>query len=516
LYGKPRVHLEAFTSFQHWAEGPQDLKPSADRVFTEGGNHFVWHTWTHQAPGYGLPGLVYGAGTHLSRSVTWWPKAKPFLDYLARGSFLLQRGTFVADALYYYGDGGMNFVGPRRNPSTLGPGYDYDVTNAEVLLKRLSVRDGRLTLPDGTSYAVLVLPEGDAIHPPVLEKIEALVRDGAAVIGPRPARATGLEGFPETDRRVHEIASRLWGDLDGRTRLSRKHGRGQVFMGMPERDVLAQLKVAPDFEAPAALDFIHRRDAEGEIYFVRNKTAEAVNVAASFRDGGAASFWDPMSGSVHAITDAKAAAGRTEVPLKLAAHGAGFVVFRKGTSPRDSSGSRTARAVPGGPPASLNLDSGWTVEFSTSFEAPPKLDLQRVQPWTQQQSAAHRFFAGSGKYRHVVKVSPEWRAKAGRVDLELGRLWAIGEVWVNGISQGIVWAPPFSLDCTSALRDGENEIVVEVVGTWHNRLVGEARGELPKRTRTNITTSQRQPWKELEPIPSGLFGPVRLAPRAEP
>src|SRR5688572_30977578 len=36
LYGKPRVHLEAFTSFHHWAEGPQDLKPSADRVFTEG------------------------------------------------------------------------------------------------------------------------------------------------------------------------------------------------------------------------------------------------------------------------------------------------------------------------------------------------------------------------------------------------------------------------------------------------------------------------------------------------
>ena len=514
IYGKPRVHLEAFTSFHHWAEGPPDLKPSADRVFTEGGNHFVWHTWTHQAPSFGLPGLVYGAGTHLSRSVTWWPKAKPFLDYLARGSFMLQRGRFVADVLYYYGDGGMNFVGPRRNPSTLGPGYDYDVTNADVILNRLTVRDGRVTLPDGTSYAVLVLPEGEEIHPPVLEKIEALVRDGAALIGARPTRATGLEGFPASDARVRELAGRLWGDLDGTTRTSRTYGRGRVFMGVLERDVLAQLNVSPDFQAPATLDFIHRRDAEGEIYFVRNKTAEAVSVTVSFRDGGSApTFWDPMNGSIRFVAGARSAAGRTEVPLKLAAYGARFVVFHKGERVVLPAAADVDTATFSARPSPLVLDTDWTVEFAAPFDAPPKLTLAHVGPWTQQPSPEHRYFAGSGKYRHTVKVPPDWRAKAGRVELELGRLWSIGEVWVNGVSQGVVWTAPFSVDCTGALRDGENEIVVEVIGTWHNRLVGEARGVLPKRTRTNITTSQRKAWKDLEPIEAGLFGPVRLVPR---
>lgn len=507
IYGKSRVHLEAFTSFHHWAEGPQDLKLSADRVFTEGGNHFVWHTWTHQAPGFGLPGLVYGAGTHLSRSVTWWPKAKPFLDYLARGSFLLQRGRFVADVLYYYGDGGMNFVGPRRNPSTLGPGYDYDVTNAEVILRRLAVRDGRVTLPDGTSYALLVLPEGDAIHPPVLEKIEALVRDGATLLGTRPTRATGLEGYPAKDERVREIAGRLWGDLDGRARTSRNHGRGRVFTGVPEREVLAQLGVAPDFQAPATLDFIHRHDAEGEIYFVRNKTAEPIRATVSFRDGGAApAFWDPMNGAMRPIAGARSAGGRTEVPLKLAAQGAGFVVFRKGSS----AVAARAPAARANPPAPIELDAGWTVEFAAPFDPPAKLALERVAPWTQQRTPEHRYFAGSGKYRRTLSLPAGWRAQAGRVELELGRLWSIGEVWINGQSMGVVWAPPFSVDCTAALRDGENEIVVEVLGTWHNRLVGEARGELPKKTRTNIVVSQRKPWKDLEPIEAGLFGPVRL------
>ncbi|MES2697846.1 MAG: glycosyl hydrolase, partial [Verrucomicrobiota bacterium] len=413
IYGKARTHLEAFTSFHHWAEGPQDLKPSADLVFTEGGNHFVWHTWTHQAPSYGLPGLVYGAGTHLSRSVTWWPKAKPFLDYLARGSFLLQRGRFVADVLYYYGDGGMNFVGPRRNPSTLGPGYDYDVTNADVILNRLSVRDGRVTLPDGTSYALLVLPKGDEIHPPVLEKIEALVRDGATLLGARPTRATGLEGFPAQDARVRELATRLWADLDGKARTSREHGRGRVFTDVPEREVLAQLKVTPDFQAPPALDFIHRSDVEGEIYFVRNKTAEAVNATASFRDGGAApALWDPMSGAIRPTNGARPVAGRVEVPLQLAAHGSTFVVFSKGAPP-SAKVDATAKASPARPrPSPLALDTDWTVEFSAPFDAPPKLTLAHIGPWTKQAAPELKYFAGSGKYRRTLTLPPAWRAQA--------------------------------------------------------------------------------------------------------
>ncbi len=506
LYGKPRVHLEAFTSFHHWAEGPQDLKASADRVFTEGGNHFVWHTWTHQAPGYGLPGLVYGAGTHLSRSVTWWPKAKPFLDYLARGSFLLQRGRYVGDVLYYYGDGGMNFVGPRRNPAGLGPGYDYDVTNADVILRRLTVRDGRFTLPDGTSYALLVLPEGGAIHPPVLERIAALVEAGGTVLGARPTHATGLEGYPASDGRVRALADRLWGDLDGRARTSRAHGQGRVFAGVTERAVLAQLGVAPDFTAPPELDFTHRRDGDTEIYFVRNRTAGPVQATAAFRvEHRAAEFWDPLSGAIRPLP-ATHAGGRTEVPLRFAAQGAGFVVFRPGPPAAAPAGAEVAAT----PRKSLPLDDGWELAFASPLGAPEAVRLPRIGPWTALPDAARRYFPGTGIYRRTVPLPAGWRDGATRVELELGRLWSIGEVWVNGRPLGVAWAPPFSVDATAALRDGENEIVVEVVGTWHNRLVGEARGEVPRLTRTNITISQRKPWKEHEPIPAGLFGPVRL------
>lgn len=513
LYGKPRVHLESFTSFHHWAEGPQDLKPSADRVFCEGGNHFVWHTWTHQPPDAGLPGLVYGAGTHLSRSVTWWPKAKPFLDYLARGSFLLQRGQFVADVLYYYGDAGMNFVGPRRNPPGLGAGYDYDVTNADALLTRFTVVDGRLTLPDGTSYAVLVLPDREDIHPPVLAKIEALVAAGATVVGRKPVRASGLEGFPAGDARVRELTARLWGDLDGRMRTSRAHGKGRVFTGVPERQVLATLGVAPDFTAEPALDFTHRRDLADEIYFVRNKTAAAFTGTATFRAGDRTpELWDPVSGKISPARDIRRVTGGVEVPLAFAPHGSMFVVFRA----KPAAALRFAAAGAAlGLPEPLALDRDWTVDFASPLGGPPRLVQAQVGPWTTSDAAGLKTFSGAGTYRKTFMMPPGWRAAGRRIELDLGHLWTIGEVTLNGKSLGVLWTPPFRVDCTTALRDGENQLAVEVINTWHNRLVGDAR--LPaaeRRTRTNIVQSQRKAWKDLAPIESGLFGPVRLVPVA--
>ncbi len=553
IYGKRRVHLESFTSSRHWGEGPQDLKASADRVFCEGGNHFVWHTWTHNSPAAGLPGWVYGAGTHLNRNVTWWPQAPAFLHYLARGSFLLQRGNFVADVLYYYGDGGASFVGPRRNPASLGPGYDYDVVNAEVILTRLSVRDGRLTLPDGTNYGVLVLPERPDIHPAVLAKLEQLVQAGAVVIGPRPQRASGLEGFAASDARVRELAARLWADLDGRERTRRRHGAGRVVQGRTEREILAELGVSPDFTGPPALDFTHRRDGDTEIYFVRNQEATAFQGAATFRvSGKAPELWDPRTGTIAPAGIFQRVEGGTEVTLQLAPLGSVFVVFRgrlpslsiaavapsAGIEVRDGhphlvteragtysvtfgSGLRSNLTVP--PlPGLLMLDSDWTVDFASPAGAPPRLALNRVGPWTQSSAPEVKYFTGTGTYRRTFALPDGWRARAPRVELDLGRLWAIGEVRVNGTPFGVVWTYPFRVDCTAALRDGPNVIEVEVVGTWHNRLVGEARGAVPKWTRTHVTASQRGlgremqtgPWAKLDPIDAGLFGPVRLIPMA--
>ncbi|MBM3855527.1 MAG: hypothetical protein FJ399_20630, partial [Verrucomicrobia bacterium] len=173
-------------------------------------------------------------------------------------------------------------------------------------------------------------------------------------------------------------------------------------------------------------------------------------------------------------------------------------------------------------PGAIMLDADWTVDFSSPAGAPPRLSLPRVGPWTQTATPEIKYFAGTAKYRRTFALPEGWRARAPRVEIDLGRLWAIGEVWVNDQPLGVVWTPPFRVDCTAALRDGANELVVAVVGTWHNRLVGEARGEVPRFTKTNVTQSQygfgrevqSGSWKNLGVLEAGLFGPVRLIPLA--
>jgi len=485
LYGKPRVHEESFTSFEEWREGPQDLKPSADRVFGEGGNHIVWHTWTHNAPQAGLPGWAYGAGTHLNRNVTWWPKAKPFLDYLARSSYLLQRGTFVADVLYYYGDGGFKFIPPKHVDPSLGPGYDYDVANSDIILNRLTVKDGRLTVPGGPSYAVLVLPDSEEMHPAVLAKIEKLVAAGATIVGPRPVRAVGLENQPAADAQVKTIAARIW---------------NRVLPAMP--------KIAPDLIAPAAIDFIHRRDGDTDIYFVSNKTDQPLQASVRFRVARRApELWDPISGAIHTAESYRVEANTVEVPLTFAKHGSIFVVFRRPAP----IGSVPATVRPAFVSRTLPIEGDWEVEFEKDRKAPPRITLPKLESWTTQPDPGIRNFSGTARYRKTFTLPANWLASGQRVFLDLGDLWTIGEAWLNGKPLGILWTAPFRADCTAALRAGPNELIVDVTNTWLNRIAGDARLPAAERiTHTNIQASGFVPWAKLEPLRSGLFGPVRL------
>jgi len=506
VYGKQRIHMEAFTSFEGWREGPQDLKPSADRVFCEGANHMVWHTWTHGPPEAGKPGWVYLAGTHVNRNVTWWPKIKPFIDYLSRSSYLLQRGQFVSDVLYYYGDGGFKFIPPRRVKPGLGQGYDYDYTNSDVILNRLSMKDSRFTLPDGTRYSVLVLPEEREIPPAVLAKIEKLVSDGGTVIGPKPLRAVGLEGYPASDATVREIAARMWGDLDGANNTSRTHGKGRVFWGKSEREVLASMGIAPDFTAPATFDFTHRRDGSADIYFVRNTTAQRQSAALTFRvDNRQPEFFHPVTGEILNASRWYRKGNAMEVPVDLPENGSVFVVFRRPAPP-----SPLPPPNPGPAPTPVSIGGPWTASFENG---PQSVAFPQLTSWTTQPEL--QYFAGTARYRTTFRLPAGWRRGGFTPRIDLGRLWTIGEVWLNGKPLGVTWTAPFTVDASSALQDGENKLEVEVTNTWYNRLIGDSKLPPAQRTtRTNVTTSGGLPWNKLEPLESGLFGPVRLI--AEP
>ncbi|WP_158552641.1 glycosyl hydrolase [Spirosoma telluris] len=187
IYKRGIVEEESFTSYWDWQEGPSDLKPLADRAFCEGMNRLVIHGFPHNPNGMGHPGIAYFAGTHYNDRNTWWPKVKPFNDYLGRISYILQTTDFVADVLHYYGDNVPNLIPPKNTRFTVGPGYDYEVINTEVLLRDLTVDHGEWVLPGVGRYKVLSIGNEGRIPAEALAKLKKLAAQGAHLVDQKPA-----------------------------------------------------------------------------------------------------------------------------------------------------------------------------------------------------------------------------------------------------------------------------------------------------------------------------------------
>ena len=528
-YGRKLVLAEGFTTIgPHWQETLWDnLKPSFDYACTEGLNLLVWHAFVCSPASEGVPGQQYFAGTHLNPNVTWWEKSRPFFDYLNRCQFMLQQGLFVADVAYYYGDHVPNFAQHRgTDPAKLGRGYDYDVVTAEVILTRMSVKDGLLVLPDGMSYRVLVLPEREVISLPVLRKLKEFVVAGATVIGPQPKATATLTGFPQADAEVAKLAEELW---------SGKTGKGRIITGKSAREVLLADGVKPDFEAerrsptrrvygdtselagpetsaPLPVHYIHRRDANADIYFIATRTNVPLSTISTFRVGGKApELWNPLTGERRFAVAYEEQDGRISLPLDFDPCGSWFVVFREPAAKHPAvarSNSPTFTNL-------LEITGTWTVRFNTNWGGPVAVQIEKLDSWTDRPEPGIKFFSGTAIYekQFVLPSDSHITHHASRMILDLGNLRELAEVRLNGQPCGITWTPPFRMDVTNALKPGTNKLEVEVVNFWPNRIIGDA--SLPpeqRRTKTNI----RRLTRDTRLMESGLFGPVVLLQQRDP
>ncbi|MEI6644439.1 MAG: glycosyl hydrolase [bacterium] len=578
IYERQIIGSEEFTGLEKWEKHPATLKALADWSYCVGVNRLVMHVFTDQPwnDPHLRPGMTLGPwGCHLDRGNTWWEKGGPqWHTYLGRCQALLQQGSPVADVLFYLGDNAPN--GDGNKPPTPLEGYDGDGLNGEIL-SRLNVADGKVALPGGKTYRYLVMPEHGRMTLASLNHVARLAHEGAAVLGPKPKGSPSLAD-QNSQATFTALAEKLWGNGAAG---ERKVSAGRVIWGRTLEDVMNADGLVPDFDydpkAGLDLHFVHRTIKDADVYFVANSSPRGGSVKCRFRvSGKVPELWYPESGRIEAVSVYEQTATGVSVGLNLEQEEAVFVVFRKpvgagtvrhivglsrdGTQETfsaqvktDAAGRLLLQTATRGKyeltfndgrkqvvdvssaPEPVTVDGPWPLEFPAGWGAPEKVTLEKLISWPEHPDSGVRYFSGTAVYRKDFVYSDKSKSNnpKPKIELDLGRVEVIAEVWLNGKSLGTLWKPPFRMDVTDVIQSGTNALEVKVTNLWPNRLIGDeqypddcttngtwiTRGipawpewlqkGLPRPEPRRLTFTTFKHWKKDDALlPSGLIGPV--------
>ena len=449
LYGKQIASGEAFTdvTYKHTLA---DIKNLADYAWCFGINELVVCAVAYQPWLDNRLNTANGRQYVLNRKNTLWPMSRPFWDYQARCSWMMRQGKPVADACIYLGDDVPMRILSHRLPE-LPQGYDFDACTTDALLHRMRAEDGRIILPDGISYRVMILPPDGQLTAEASRQIDTFRRQGIAIYD------------PQTD-------------------------------GRPLAAFLREAGILPDVEAPNTqqLYFAHRRTAEEDVYFLNNHSDEPIDDRFVFNTATtAAELWNPVTGERQPLVGT-AVDGRMAVRLAMAPRESFFIVCHNGAGTH--SDRRLSSCV-------LPLPScPWQVTFDPQMGGPSEpVTFDKLTDWTKNDDPRIRYYSGTAVYRNTLELKK--KEAQVRYLLNLGKLNGGAEVIVNGASAGIVWCSPWHIDVTRQLRKGSNRIEIRVANCLWNRLVGDAL--LPESGRIiRQTHPLAKPDDKL--IPSGL------------
>ena len=534
IYDKPVVGSEAFTGMALYSDSPIDLKLYGDQAYTQGVNRMILHSYVHQ-PDDRRPGVTLGIyGQTFNRNNTWFNAADGFFATQARIQYLLQQGDRRADALVYLGDALPNTeMSSFEIASSLPANIKFQYINQEVLLNRLSVRDGLLWLDGRHPFKFLML-RGNKMDLATARRLEALVDAGALVYGPRPTSTLSLKDFERNNAELGRIAARLW---DG----------GRVIGSLKA----LQERYTPDLRVRGIdiddILYYHKRLGEVDYYYISNKdNARSVNLEAIFDlENRRPEIWDPMTGEVREQTMYAFEGAATVVPLTLRPRQGLFVLLRPGgdrvqhiirltdlqgeqlfpnttgnyslavpESYRGEDGEIHLRSLSAGSYiAGFSDDVACRIDLAApqrvvldgtagtmTFEDEPALGTLPIggfREFTTFLDPRIRHYSGVVTYRTTATLPEGFIRPGRRVLIGIPSFGSTATLTVNGHTLETIWDPAALTDISPWVRTGENELVISVTNPWRNRLIGDKAG-VPS-TERHWTTSPLQ-QKHIPPL----------------
>jgi hypothetical protein len=450
LYGQNVTMAESFTNiYDEWAFSPRDLKPIADLEFTLGINRLL--------------------SIGVDRRSTWAKDTDLWMSYLARSSYLLQQGKFIADVAYFYGEESpLTVLADLDRLQDVPKYYAFDFVNADAILNLFDVRDGYILTPSGMRYRVLQLGGSSSrMTLPVLHKLKDLVSKGAIIVGRRPIESPSLS---DDDAEFRALVDSLWGEGAG----AHAFYKGRVFAEGSADAALATLAMPPDLdyamsgpERPIA--FVHRGLSDGDIYFLNNRSERDASVDVTLRvTGRTPELWHPETGQTERVSYI-IQNGRTTIPVHLEPWGTEFVVFRQ-PAISDAVILPIAKESP-----LATLDGPWQVTFEKDRGAPSSTIFRTLTSWSDNADEGIKYFSGTATYTKILNASTAWFKQGASLIIDLGDARDLAGVTVNGKTLGVLWHQPYRFEATRALHAGANTIQIEVTNLWVNRMIGDAR-----------------------------------------
>ena len=541
IYGVPVTSSETWTWLHSpvFRATPLDMKAEADRHFLEGINQLIGHGWPYTPPGVSYPGWRFYAAGVFDEKNPWWIVMPDITRYLQRVSFVLRQGSPANDVALYLPsadalaqmrpghvdlfEGLRDDVGSEVVARILESGFDFDCFDDDALRNAGKIEAHSLQL-GSNHYRVVILPAVERIPLETYRKLQEFVGAGGILIATRrvPELAPGLRAADEQSSRVRALSRELFETENAPAHFVRD-----------ETELGSKLPalVTPDVSlGPASPDvgFVHRHVLDAELYFVANTGNQRQTTTAKFRVSGMRpQWWNAMTGEVSDARIETADRAGISVALDLAPFESRVLVF----APPSAASPRRGRAAKSsaGATATVNLNQDWHVTFRSISAAE---EMAQLRSWTDDDRT--RYFSGTATYEKTFLLSPSLLGRSQRFMLDLGpgeplepvalksgmQAWfeppvrEAAIVYVNDQRAGSVWCPPYELDVTRLLRPGENRLRIEAANLALNAMAGRP---LPDYRLLNLRYGvrfQAQDMDKVQPIPAGLFGPIKLVSRA--
>lgn len=502
MYGKNKTYAESYTTMGNtFGFYPGSLKKFGDQSYAEGINQHILHLCIHQPYDDKVPGINSWFGIEYNRHNTWFDQSKSWIDYQRRCCYMLQQGRHQADVCFFISEESPKMSGWVDNE--LSKGYDYDFINSDVIVNSIQVKDGRLTLPSGISYSLLVLPPLNTMRPEVLKRIKELVEQGATILGSPIERSPSMAGYPECDNEVQKISNEIWGTTDYLTKekIERTLGKGQAFCNVPINVVLGKTgtEEAISFNPEAPILWKQRILDRGTAFFLSNQKDTLLNIEISFNTTGyQPELWNPVDGTKRKLDQYAFVDGKTVIPIELDGFESCFIVFNEKSNKPGSGKQLEERML-------TTLDNSWDIEFFNKWTN-EKIELKQhgLENWAESEDVPIKHFSGTITYKNNFEITEPLPAK--KVYLCFENLYEIASISINGkMLEQELWCKPFRIDVAPYLKQGNNLLEVKVSNSWRNKLIEQNAKPAEERELYYLTYIG---GNELSP--SGIWGKVDL------